>query len=67
VLFITTLFQGDKRTNKKRKMQSTDHLRARPIQLEFGKETTKFVPIRTAAATYDDEMNHADRGDQLSQ
>jgi hypothetical protein len=65
VLFITTVFRGDERTDKKRKRPSIDHLRARPIQLEFGEETTKVVPIPTAAAAYNDEMNHVDRGDQL--
>jgi hypothetical protein len=65
VLFITIVFRGDERIDKKRKKPSTDHQRARPIQLEFGKETVKVVPIPTAAAAYNDEMNHIDRGDQL--
>ncbi|ENH71976.1 hypothetical protein FOC1_g10000088, partial [Fusarium oxysporum f. sp. cubense race 1] len=35
------------------------------IQQFFGDETAKVVPIPTAAAAYNDEMNHIDRGDQL--
>ncbi|EXL65980.1 hypothetical protein FOPG_17827 [Fusarium oxysporum f. sp. conglutinans race 2 54008] len=65
VLFITTVFRGDERTEKKRKKPSVEHLRARPIQQFFGDETAKVVPIPTAAAAYNDEMNHVDRGDQL--
>jgi hypothetical protein len=33
------------------------------VQLEFGKEITKVVPIPTAAAACYDEVNHVDRGD----
>jgi hypothetical protein len=65
VLFITTVFRGDERTDKKRKKPSTEHLRARPIQLYFGEETNKVISIPTTAAAYNDEMNHVDRGDQL--
>jgi ribosomal protein L25 (general stress protein Ctc) len=60
MLFIITVFRGDERTDKKRKKPSTDHLRARPIQLEFGKETTKVVPIPIAAAAYNNKINHVD-------
>jgi hypothetical protein len=63
MLFITTVFRGDERTDKKRKRPSTDHLQARPIQLKFGEETTKVVLIPTAAAAYNDKMNHVNRGD----
>ncbi|EXM13582.1 hypothetical protein FOTG_17972 [Fusarium oxysporum f. sp. vasinfectum 25433] len=58
VLFTTTVFRGDERTDKKRQKPSTDHLRARPIQLYFGEETTQVVPILTVA--YDDKVNHVD-------
>ncbi|EGU87117.1 hypothetical protein FOXB_02365 [Fusarium oxysporum f. sp. conglutinans Fo5176] len=61
VLFITTVFRGDERTEKKRKKPSVEHPRARPIQQFFGDETAKVVPIPTAAAAYNDEMNHIDR------
>jgi hypothetical protein len=65
VLFMTTVFRSDERTDKKRKKPSVEHLRARPIQQFFGGETAKVVPIPTVAAAYNNEMNHVDRGDQL--
>ncbi|KAF5231438.1 hypothetical protein FANTH_13418 [Fusarium anthophilum] len=65
VLFITTVFQGDERTGRKRKKPSIEYLRAWPIQRFLGEETTKVVPIPTVAAAYNDEMNHVDGGDQL--
>ncbi|UPK96435.1 hypothetical protein LCI18_007370 [Fusarium solani-melongenae] len=65
VLFLSTVFMGNERVEKKRKKPSTDHSRARPIQLFFGDEAVKVISIPTVAAEYNDEMNHVDRGDQL--
>ncbi|KAJ0134870.1 Uncharacterized protein HZ326_22075 [Fusarium oxysporum f. sp. albedinis] len=31
----------------------------------FGDEAVKLISIPTVAATYNDEMNHVDRGDQM--
>ncbi|SCO92472.1 uncharacterized protein FRV6_16600 [Fusarium oxysporum] len=65
MLFLTTVFRGNERTNEERKKPSTDHLRARPIQAWFGDNLTKVVPIPTTATACNAEMNHVDRGDQL--
>ena len=37
---------------------------ARPIQRFFSGEPVKLISIPTIAASYNDEMNHVDRGDQ---
>jgi hypothetical protein len=65
VLFMTSVFKGDERSQRERKRPSTDHSRARPIQRFFGDEAKKVILIPTVAATYNDERNHVDRGDQL--
>lgn len=62
MLFITTVFRGDERTDKKRKKPSTDYLQAQLIQQFFGDETTKVIPIPTVAAADNDEINHVNRG-----
>lgn len=38
---------------------------ARPIQRFFGGEAVKLISIPTVAASYNDEMKHVDRGDQM--
>ncbi|KAM6508434.1 hypothetical protein FALCPG4_18997 [Fusarium falciforme] len=65
VLFLTSVFKGDERINRKRKRPNTIEARARPIQRFFGKEAVKEFEIPSIAAIYNDEMNHVDRGDQL--
>ncbi|EGU88224.1 hypothetical protein FOXB_01258, partial [Fusarium oxysporum f. sp. conglutinans Fo5176] len=65
VLFLTSVFKGDERVNRKRKRPNTMEARARPIQRFFGEEAVKDFEIPSVAATYNDEMNHVDRGDQL--
>jgi hypothetical protein len=65
VLFLSTVFKGDELVIRKRKRPNTDQARARPIQRFFGDEAVKAFAIPSIAATYNDEMNHVDRGDQL--
>jgi hypothetical protein len=69
VIFISTVHTGaDKeRTPKKRKKPANTGSKAqsRQIQQLFGNAATKVISIPTVAASYNDEMNHVDRGDQL--
>ena len=65
MLFLSTVFRGDELIIRKRKRPNTDQARARPIQRFFGDEAIKTFAIPSIAATYNDEMNHVDRGDQL--
>lgn len=65
VLFLSTVFKGDERTDRWRKKPSTKKATARPIQHFFGGEPVKLISIPTVAASYNDEMNHVDRGDQM--
>ncbi|KAF4334320.1 tubulin beta [Fusarium beomiforme] len=67
VLFLSTVYNGadDQRTDKRRKKPGGRTLRSKPIQQEFGEESSKIISIPTVAAAYNDEMNHVDRGDQL--
>lgn len=65
VLFLTTVFKGDERVDRKRKRPSLTKSEAKPIRQFFGDETVKVINIPTVATAYNDEMNHVDRGDQL--
>ncbi|EGU72497.1 hypothetical protein FOXB_16993 [Fusarium oxysporum f. sp. conglutinans Fo5176] len=65
VLFLSTVFTGNERVDRIRKRPTTDQLAARPIQEFFGEEPVKVVSIPSIAATYNDEMNAVDRGDQM--
>ena len=65
VLFLSTVFKGDEKCERWRKRPSTKKATARPIQRFFGDEPVKLISIPTLAATYNDEMNHVDRGDQM--
>jgi hypothetical protein len=58
------VFTGDETTKRWRKRPSTQTPTARPIQRFFGGEPVKLISIPTIAASYSDEMNHVDRGDQ---
>ncbi|KAJ3453851.1 hypothetical protein MRS44_018483 [Fusarium solani] len=64
VLFLSTVFTGDETTKRWRKRPSTQTPTARPTQRFFGGEPVKLISIPTIAASYSDEMNHVDRGDQ---
>ncbi|KAJ0135239.1 Uncharacterized protein HZ326_21717 [Fusarium oxysporum f. sp. albedinis] len=64
VLFLSTVFAGDERTERWRRRPSTKTPTARPIRRFFGSEPAKLISIPTIAASYNDEMNHVDRGDQ---
>ncbi|EXM18013.1 hypothetical protein FOTG_13865 [Fusarium oxysporum f. sp. vasinfectum 25433] len=65
VLFLSTVFKGDERCERWRKRPSTKKATARPIQRFFGDEASKLISTPTVATTYNDEMNHVDRGDQM--
>ena len=68
MLFLTTVFIGadDERVVRQRKKPSSRKSEAKPIRrFFFGNEATKELNIPTVAATYNDQMNHVDRGDQL--
>ncbi|KAJ3455309.1 hypothetical protein MRS44_013909 [Fusarium solani] len=64
VWFLSTVFTGDETTERWRKRPLTKTPTARPIQRFFCSEPVKLVSIPTIAASYNDEMNHVDRGDQ---
>ncbi|KAJ0126279.1 hypothetical protein HZ326_30614 [Fusarium oxysporum f. sp. albedinis] len=64
VLLLSTVFTGEERCDRWRKRPSTKTLMARPIQRFFSGEPVKLISIPTIAASYNDEMNHVDRGDQ---
>ncbi|KAJ3455231.1 hypothetical protein MRS44_013831 [Fusarium solani] len=66
ILFLTTVFTGEERVCRKRKKPSSQKPEAKPIRRFFGDEAVKVISIPTVAAAYNDEMNHVDRGDQLS-
>jgi hypothetical protein len=63
-LLLSTVFTGDERCDRWRKRPSTKTPMARPIQRFFSGEPIKLISIPTIAASYNDEMNHVDRGDQ---
>lgn len=67
MLFLTTVFTGadDERVVRQRKKPSSRKSEAKPIRRFFGNEATKEINIPTVAATYNDQKNHVDRGDQL--
>lgn len=65
VLFLSTVFTGEETVPRLRKRPTTDQVRARPIQRFFGAEPVKLITIPSVAATYNDEMNAVDRGDQM--
>ncbi|KAI8710682.1 hypothetical protein NCS52_01549000 [Fusarium sp. LHS14.1] len=64
VLLLSTAFTGEERCDRWRKRPSTKTPMARPIQRFFSGEPIKLISIPTIAASYNDEMNHVDRGDQ---
>ncbi|RKK86525.1 hypothetical protein BFJ68_g17133 [Fusarium oxysporum] len=64
VFLLSTVFTGEERCDRWRKRPSTKTLMARPIQRFFSGEPVKLISIPTIAASYNDEMNHVDRGDQ---
>ncbi|KAI8680763.1 hypothetical protein NCS56_00482300 [Fusarium sp. Ph1] len=66
VLFFTTVFSGEERVERRRKKPSSKKPEARQIRRFFGDEAIKDISIPTVAAEYNDEMNHVDRGDQLT-
>jgi hypothetical protein len=59
------VFKGDEKCERWRKKPLTMKAIARPIQRFFGGEAVKLISIPIVAATYNDEMNHVDRGDQM--
>jgi short subunit dehydrogenase-like uncharacterized protein len=69
VLFLSTVHTGadEERTQRKRKKPATKGSRKKEtdIQRYFGKNSSILIAIPTVAASYNDEMNHVDRGDQL--
>ncbi|KNB16631.1 hypothetical protein FOXG_14450 [Fusarium oxysporum f. sp. lycopersici 4287] len=64
-LFLSTVFTGNERVDRIRKRPTTDQPAAWPMQEFFGEEPVKVVSIPSIAATYNDEMNAVDRGDQM--
>ncbi|EXL65810.1 hypothetical protein FOPG_17984 [Fusarium oxysporum f. sp. conglutinans race 2 54008] len=65
VLFLSTVFTGIERVDRIRKRPTTDQPAARPMQEFSGEEPVKVISIPSIAATYNDEMNAVDRGDQM--
>jgi hypothetical protein len=67
VLFLSTVYSGanDQRTLKRRKKPADKGAQSKPIQETFGDAAIKVIPIPTVSASYNDEMNHVDRGDQI--
>ncbi|RKK21506.1 hypothetical protein BFJ67_g17243 [Fusarium oxysporum f. sp. cepae] len=67
VLFLSTVYSGadDQRTLKRRKKPANKGAQSKPIQETFGDAVIKVIPIPTISASYNDEMNHVDRGDQI--
>ena len=63
VLFLSTVFNGDEKCKRKRKRLSIKKPIAWPIQRSFGAEAVKLISIPIVAASYNNEMNHVDRGD----
>jgi hypothetical protein len=67
VLFLSTTYssKGQQRTDRKRKKPSNEGTRSQPIEQVFGDAPSKVISIPTVAAVYNDEMNYANRSDQL--
>ncbi|SPJ92430.1 uncharacterized protein FTOL_13716 [Fusarium torulosum] len=69
VLFLSAVHTGadEERTQRKRKKPAKkgSSKKEKEIQRYFGKNSSMIIAIPTVAASYDDEMNHVDRGDQL--
>ncbi|ENH75294.1 hypothetical protein FOC1_g10001484 [Fusarium oxysporum f. sp. cubense race 1] len=67
VLFLSTVYSGadDQRTPKRRKKPANKGAQSKPIQETFSDAVIKVIPIPTVSASYNDEMNHVDRGDQI--
>ncbi|KAH7463444.1 hypothetical protein FOMA001_g18049 [Fusarium oxysporum f. sp. matthiolae] len=65
LLFLSTVFTGNEWIDRKRKRPTTDQPAAWPMQEFFGEDPVKVVSIPSIAATYNDEMNAVDRGDQM--
>lgn len=63
-MLLSTVFTGDERCDRWRRRPSTKTPTARPIQRFLSGEPVKLISIPTIAASYNDEMNHVDRGDQ---
>jgi hypothetical protein len=64
VLFLSTVFTGVERVDRKRKRPTTDQPSARPIKRFFGAEPVKVISIPSIAAIYNEQMNSVDQGDQ---
>ena len=67
MLFLSTVYSGadDQRTPKRRKKPANKGAQSKPIQETFSDAVMKVIPIPTVSASYNDEMNHVDRGDQI--
>jgi hypothetical protein len=69
VLFLSTVHTGadEERTQRKRRKPATkgSYKKEKEIQRYFGNNSSMIIAIPTVAASYNDEMNHVDRGDQL--
>lgn len=63
------MFKGDEKCECWREKLSTKlsmkSSTAQPIKRFFGDEAVKLISIPTVAASYNDEMNYVDRGDQM--
>ncbi|KAJ0128232.1 hypothetical protein HZ326_28670 [Fusarium oxysporum f. sp. albedinis] len=64
VLFLSTVFTGVERVDRKRKRPTTDQPSARPIKRFFGAEPVKVISISSIAAIDNEQMNAVDQGDQ---
>jgi hypothetical protein len=64
VLFLSTVFTGVERVDRKRKRPTTDQPSARPIKRFFSAEPVKVISIPSIAAIYNEQMNAVDQGDQ---
>ena len=67
MLFLSTVYSGadDQRTPKRRKKPANKGAQSKPIRETFGDAVIKVIPIPTVSASYNDEINHVDRGDQI--
>ncbi|EGU75036.1 hypothetical protein FOXB_14453, partial [Fusarium oxysporum f. sp. conglutinans Fo5176] len=57
VLFLSTVFTGVERVDRKRKRPTTDQPSARPIKRFFGAEPVKVISIPSIAAIYNSDRN----------
>jgi hypothetical protein len=67
VLFLSTVHTGadEERTQRKRKKPAKKGSRKKEedIQRYFGTNSSMIIAIPTVAASYNDKMNHINRGD----